>query len=181
MSFKSPQNFLQSLVTNWLFTEKGTAFVTLIWGAMMGLLAIFTDGLRQYAPFSYGCAVALGLFIGLHLCRVFNNMFLRRKTKKQTYIDYKFDNNLLEIVGRQNIYKMSHSITAALPINNQEAANSQPFFIVVFERPIHASHIYTEEISGKAPLIQTAFLDDGFAYFTLVNYASPSRFKIIFQ
>lgn len=204
--FQQIKDFCGTLFTNWLFTEKGTAFVMLFWGALMGWLSYLTNGIiQENAPFSYGVCIAIGLVIGMYLCRAFNSMFIRRKTKTPTYIEYEMDGNLLEIKDKRNIYKVPHnlniqvSIVGMVPIpegaiqpmpaplpqqpttNQTETRVTNPI-LVNFERPIHASHITIEQISGQRPRVGSlAVLDDSFSYLSLENLSSPSRFRVYFQ
>lgn len=103
--WQSAKNFSGSIFTNWMFTERGIALLTIIWGAAMSVLTYFTDSLVQFSPLSYALALAVGLFVGLHLCRLFNSVFSSRRTNKQTFIEYRMENNHLEIVSISNIYK----------------------------------------------------------------------------
>lgn len=209
VTFQSIKDFCSSLFTNWLFTEKGTAVVTLVWGATMTALAVFTDALSKNAPLSYGVALTFGLWAGLHLCRTFNGIFIRRKTRKPTFIEYEYVDGIIEILSKSNIHKVPHSLQMTISIVGSPSADAPPVvapeatalpaarerqqtfspsvtamgppMFVTFEKPVFASHITIERISGTKQRTHMSVLEDGFSLFSLENLESPSRFKVVFQ
>lgn len=87
-----------------MFTDKGIAFITAIWGIIMGILTYFTDIIKLFAPLSYGLIISLGLFIGLHLCRLFNSIFTTKYTSRPTFIEYKMEKGRINLIKKSNIW-----------------------------------------------------------------------------
>jgi len=190
--WKKITGFAGNIITNWAFTDKGIAVLTAVWGIVMGILTYFTKALSIFSPLSYGLAVALGLMIGLHLCRLFNKTFSEKYTNERTYVEYKIENRRINLVKKSNIYKEPSVTLVDNQIINAASVPSTPRqthgplsanILVNFEKPIKPSqfHVMLESIVGVSPTRENSSMDERWSSLVITNIQDNCSFRIRFD
>lgn len=177
----------------------------------MAFLAYLTEGLKAFAPASYGVAFVFGVVSVFCVMRIMVSIYIgisqRVTTKKKTYIDYKMENGRIVLVGKSNIYK-EPSVTlnvlmapeapsTPLIANNQRNANrlakknpavlketgKTASILVLFEKPVASEtfHIRVESGVGKCPTREMSSMDNRWASIAISHLEDECSFRICFN
>ena len=195
------------IFTNWLFTEKGTAAIALLWGAIMAALTYFTHSLDIFAPLSYGLLASLGIILGLHVCRLANSTFSQRFTKKPTFVEYKMEKGRINLVKKSNIFgepaarlniqlvQDKPQMIASNPRNKRrldkknasltlkEHDSKSLSVLVIFDRPLANSdfHVHIVGLGGTCPTREASDINSRVSTVALSNVSNDCSFQIWFN